>query len=127
VRLRHVPALGRPVQVDPIKPMLKAPGTKRLKLKSDELLSKFTFKFNLRHYTLDESLFVDLLTGTSDFDTSCYECQAGSYSENMYGNSTECTVCAAGFASTTIGGAVQLDPIKPKLKPPGRLTLSNLS
>jgi len=23
--------------------------------------------------------------------------------ENMYGNSTECTVCAAGFASTTIG------------------------
>jgi hypothetical protein len=31
-----------------IKPMLKAPETKRLKLKSDELLSNFAFKFNMR-------------------------------------------------------------------------------
>jgi hypothetical protein len=36
------------VQVDPIKPALKAPGTKRLKLKCDEQLSNFAFKFNLR-------------------------------------------------------------------------------
>jgi len=46
-------ALGRPVQVDPIKSKLKAPGIKRLKLKYDELLSNFAFKFNLRRYTLD--------------------------------------------------------------------------
>jgi hypothetical protein len=38
------------VQVDPIKPTLKAPGTKRLKLKFDILLSNFAFKFNLRRY-----------------------------------------------------------------------------
>jgi len=38
------------VQVDPIKPMLKPPGTKRLKLKYDELLSNVAFKFNLRRY-----------------------------------------------------------------------------
>jgi len=38
------------VQVDPIKPTLKAPGTKHLKLKYDEPLSKFAFKFNLRRY-----------------------------------------------------------------------------
>jgi len=38
------------VQVDPIKPTLKAPGTKRLKLKYDELLSNFAFDFNLRRY-----------------------------------------------------------------------------
>ena len=31
-RCTHVVALGRAVQVDPIKPMLKAPGTKRIKL-----------------------------------------------------------------------------------------------
>jgi hypothetical protein len=31
---------------------LKAPGTKRLKLKYDELLSKVAFKFNLRRYTV---------------------------------------------------------------------------
>ena len=40
------------MQVDPIKPTLKAPGSKRLKLKYDELLSSFGFNFNLRHYTL---------------------------------------------------------------------------
>jgi len=38
------------VQVDPVKPTLKAPGTKRLKPKYDEPLSKFAFKFNLRRY-----------------------------------------------------------------------------
>jgi len=40
------------VQVDPIKPMLKGPGAKRLKLESDELLSSFAFKSNLRHYMM---------------------------------------------------------------------------
>jgi len=39
------------VQVDPIKPTLKAPGTKRLKLNYDKLLSNVAFKFNLRRYT----------------------------------------------------------------------------
>ena len=38
------------MQVDPIKPQLKAPGTKRLKLKHDKLLSRFAFKFNLHRY-----------------------------------------------------------------------------
>jgi len=38
------------VQVDPIKPALKAPGTKRLKPKFDEPLSSIAFKFNLRRY-----------------------------------------------------------------------------
>ena len=42
---------GRAVQVDPIKPTLKAPGSGRLKLKCDEPLSNFAFKFNLRRYT----------------------------------------------------------------------------
>ena len=43
---------GRAVQVDPIKPKLKPPGTKRLKLKSDDSLSSFGFNFNLRRYTM---------------------------------------------------------------------------
>ena len=38
------------MQVDPIKPKLKPPRTKRLKLDYDELLSNFAFKFNLRRY-----------------------------------------------------------------------------
>jgi len=34
-----------------MKPTLKAPGTKRLKLEHDKLLSNFAFNFNLRRYT----------------------------------------------------------------------------
>jgi hypothetical protein len=41
------------VQVDPIKPALKAPGTKRLKLQYDEPPLNFAFKFNLHRYSLD--------------------------------------------------------------------------
>jgi len=43
---------GRAVQVDPIKPTLKPPGTKRLKQTHDEPLSSFAFKLNLRRYTV---------------------------------------------------------------------------
>jgi hypothetical protein len=39
------------VQVDPIKPILKAPKTKRLKLEYDVLPSNFAVKFTLRRYT----------------------------------------------------------------------------
>ena len=38
------------VQVDPMKPTLKAPGAKRLKLTYDELRSSFAFKLNVRRY-----------------------------------------------------------------------------
>ena len=38
------------MQVDPNKPPLKAPETKRLTLKYDEPPSNFDFKFNLRRY-----------------------------------------------------------------------------
>jgi len=41
---------GRAVQVDPIKPALKAPRTKRLELIYDGALPNFAFKFNLRRY-----------------------------------------------------------------------------
>jgi len=35
-----------------MKPMLKAPGTKRLKLRYEEQLSNLAFKFNLRRYSV---------------------------------------------------------------------------
>ena len=34
-----------------MKPVVKAPGTKRLKLQCDGSLSNFAFNFNLRRYT----------------------------------------------------------------------------
>jgi hypothetical protein len=43
--------LGRAVQVEPMKPKLKPPGTERLTLERDELLSNFAFKFNLCRYS----------------------------------------------------------------------------
>ena len=42
---------GRAVQVDPIKPTLKAHGTKRLKLYYDEPPSHFADNFNLRRHS----------------------------------------------------------------------------
>ena len=39
------------MQVDPIKPTVKAPGIKLLKLKYDTPLSNFAFNFNWRRYT----------------------------------------------------------------------------
>ena len=39
------------MQVDPVKPTLKALGIKLLKLNYDEPLSKFAFKLNLRRYS----------------------------------------------------------------------------
>jgi len=47
------------VQVDATKPKLTPPGTMRLKLKCDILLSTSTFKFKLRRYT---SSLINLLT-----------------------------------------------------------------
>ena len=41
------------MQVDPMKPKLKPPGTKPLKLKCNILLSTSAFNFNLRRYTKD--------------------------------------------------------------------------
>ena len=39
------------MQVDPIKPVLNAPGTKRLIPKCADPLSKFAFNFKLRRYS----------------------------------------------------------------------------
>ena len=44
---------GRAVQVDPLKPTLKAPGIKHLKLNCDNLHPSFAFKFNLRRYIVE--------------------------------------------------------------------------
>ena len=50
--LRGGPAAvhGRAVQVDPIKPTLKAPGAEPLKPECDKPLSNFAFNFNLRRH-----------------------------------------------------------------------------
>ena len=55
VLLELIPQHGLAVQVDPVKlklkPMLKPPGTERLKVKCGILLSNYAFKFDLRRYS----------------------------------------------------------------------------
>jgi hypothetical protein len=52
-----------------MKSMLKAPGSKRLKLVYDESPSNFAFKFNLRRYTLVSYLyFTDPTMGVTAAD-----------------------------------------------------------
>ena len=51
LRNRLESELGEAVPVEPMKSILKAPGTKRLKLTYDNLLSNVAFNFNLRRYT----------------------------------------------------------------------------
>jgi hypothetical protein len=43
------------VHVEPIKPVLKAPGSPLLRLRYDGPLSNFAFSFNLRRYNLVSS------------------------------------------------------------------------
>ena len=43
------------MQIDPIKPSLKAPGTNLLTIKCNKPLSTFAFKLNLRRYTKDNN------------------------------------------------------------------------
>ena len=64
------------VQVDPIKPTLKPPGTKLLKLKCDTLLSTSAFKFNLRRFDKDADAAVQLYLRACEMlearpDTGC--------------------------------------------------------
>jgi len=65
LHLPHAPARrpgqGRAVQIDPLKPKLKPPGTYRLKLNCYVLLSASAFKINLRRYTKANAAQADYL------------------------------------------------------------------
>jgi len=72
---------GRAVQVDPVKPTLKAPGTNLLTLKCDEPLSSFAFKFNLRRYTM-----ADHVISPSRYLLGWMARQAGAYTRPLFGS-----------------------------------------
>ena len=84
------------MQVDPIKPTLKAPEIQRLKLKYDEPLSSFAFKFNLRHYT--EVCFSKSYPGASSSST---------FVETYFADCMQ---------AHTHGRAVQVDSIIPRVE-----------
>jgi hypothetical protein len=54
------------VQVDPMKPNLKPPGTKRMKLYCDILLSTSAFTFSLRRCAEAPTLFLEFIGNTRE-------------------------------------------------------------
>ena len=69
---------GWAVQVDAMKPTLKAPGAERLKLGCDDLLSTFAFNFNLRRDATDTML-------TAKVHRLCVvDLQAGDYPRPLF-------------------------------------------
>jgi hypothetical protein len=83
--------LGRAVQVDPIKPTLKAPRTNRLKLNPDELLTKFVFKFNLRCHTSD-SIKTALNFAYEEYEGDLNELRAGAYARPLFDSTVALSV-----------------------------------
>jgi len=69
---------GKAVQVDPIKPTLKAPGSHLLTLKYDKLLSCFGFKFNLRRCNVAAARLPPLQERVKELDA-----EAGAYTRSL--------------------------------------------
>jgi hypothetical protein len=79
------------VQVDPIKPKLKPPGTKRLKVKCDILRFNSAFKSNLRRYNEVASICCMLSSGNTIFyrpkdkmQLADHAHQAGAYTRALF-------------------------------------------
>jgi len=68
------------VQVEPIKLTVKAPRSKRLKLKCDVPLSNFAFNFNLRRYNMA------MLTYKWFIPTQGPNFPAGAYTRPLFGS-----------------------------------------
>jgi len=74
---------GRAVQVDPIRPTLKAPGSNLLELQSDALLSSFAFNLNLRRYMQVGRAGV-FKVAYSNEDRALKDLKAGAYTRPLF-------------------------------------------
>jgi len=82
---RHEREPGRAVQVQPMKSVLKAPGSMLLKLRPDGLLSFFSFEFNWRRYSLEEATSDDG-TKVPYFLIKGAGVEAGAYARPLFGS-----------------------------------------
>jgi hypothetical protein len=109
-----VQRLGKAVQVNPIKITLKAPGSERLKLRCDEMLSNFAFRFNLRCYTWEAQC------DAARVHRSKLRRVAMKWSEQRVAGAFAGWLSAiAQRRLASQGRAVQVEPIKALFKPPG--------
>jgi len=76
------------VQVQPIKPTLKAPGIKHFKLKYNKPHSNFAFTFNLRRYTKGETKEAEERAGVAlaeaGLGRKCSKCPSTTRSDPLY-------------------------------------------
>ena len=79
-------ARGRAVQVDPIKPALKAPGTKCFKLTRNKLFSAFAYKFNLRRYSVFLAAVAAVAARLVGVRGVFYRLAAGAYTRPPFGS-----------------------------------------
>jgi len=124
------------VQVNPIKPTSKAPGSKCLKLRYDGPLSKFAFKFNFRRYIQEypelqsrfrkhaiRTLFREELVSFKNATKIHAEerrVEAMSKQEQFHEKRGKLQRSRTMLSAVLgLGRVVQIDPMKPKLKPPG--------
>jgi hypothetical protein len=102
------------VQVDPIQPLLKPSGINRLQLEHDEPLSTFAFQLKLCHYK-------ELVPVTNV--RRCYNIGKNVRESAYHIWSTKVGRCRLTLSNPCRNRlelrAVQVDPIKPILKPPG--------
>jgi hypothetical protein len=73
------------VQINPIKPTLKAPGTERLIPKYDTPLSRVAFKFNLRRFIL-EALLPLIAAAAAAAEGGAGGAEAGAYPRPLFGS-----------------------------------------
>jgi hypothetical protein len=74
------------VQVDPIKPTLKAPGYECLNIKWHDMLSSFAFILNLRRYTWVISVGALDMVNFGARDTVPAKFEAGAYTRPLFGS-----------------------------------------
>ena len=84
------------MQVDPIRPTLKAPGSKRLKRKCDEAPSHCAFKLNLRRYI--KAIYLELKLPNAEVATKLAALRGGGSADGGGGG--------AGGADSSVGAVL---------------------
>ena len=103
-----------------MKPVLKAPGTKRLTLKCDKLLLNVAFKFNLRRYISEAASAACVAATAADDAHAAAAAAALKWREAVVYKIAEARTAAVLAVKTAAQGrAMQVDPMTPTLKAPG--------
>jgi len=102
-----------------MKPTLKAPESKRLKLKYDKVLSTFAFKFNLRCYTTAETVLRRLRDDRDNVDntTKAAAAAAAAHARALVDVGRSLAAAARGALVQHLGQGLTLVHFSPQFEP----------